>query len=71
MNWGKTLGKFALSALIAAGVIIVGALLEGLKVYVPEPGMQAIIWKAMGAVAIGLVTGILNWLKHKNDEIKK
>lgn len=71
MKWNKVIGKFVLSTLIAAGVIIVGALLEGLKVFVPDPGVQAIIWKAGGAALIGLVTAFLNWLKHKDDEIKK
>ena len=71
MNWGKTLGKIALSAGIAAAVMLVGALLQGLQNFQPATGTQTIIWQAGGAALIGLVTGLLNWLKHKNDEIKK
>ena len=71
MDWSKTLGKIALSAVIAAGVMIVGALLQGLQNFHPEPGTQTVLWQAAGAALIGLVTGLLNWLKHKNDEIKK
>ena len=71
MNWWKTAGKIALSAAIAAGVMLVGALLQGLQNFQPEPGTQAILWQAGGAALIGLVTGLLNWLKHKDDEIKK
>ena len=71
MNWGKTIGKIALSAGIAAAVMLVGALLQGLQNYQPTAGTQTIIWQALGATAIGLVTGLLNWLKHKDDEIKK
>ena len=70
MQWNKVIWKFVLSALVAAGVIVAGAFLEGLKVFVPEPGVQAIIWKAAGVTLIGLVTAFLNWLKHKDTEIK-
>ena len=67
MDWKKTLLKTLRSALIAAGVIVVGAILEGLKVYVPNNPTEAFIWQLCGAGLIGLVTGALNWLKHKDD----
>jgi hypothetical protein len=71
MDWKKTAGKILWSALIAAGVMLTGAFLQGLQNFHPEPGTQAVLWQAGGAALIGLVTGIFNWLKHKDDEIKK
>jgi len=71
MNWGKTIGKIVASAGIAAAVMVVGALLQGLQNYHPAAGTQTIIWQAGGAALIGVVTGLFNWLKHKDDEIKK
>lgn len=71
MNWGKTIGKVLISAAIAAGIMLIGALLQGLQNFHPEPGTQTILWQAGGAALIGLVTGLLNWLKHKDDEVKK
>lgn len=71
MNWGKTLGKVALSAGIAVAVMLLGALLQGLQNFHPDPGMQTIIWQAGGAALMGLITGAINWLKHKDDEVKK
>lgn len=67
MKWNKVLGKFIVSALIAIAVMVVGALLQGLINFKPDPGTQEILWKLFGASAIGLVTAFLNWLKHKND----
>jgi hypothetical protein len=67
MKWNKTIGKFIKSTLIAIGVMLVGALLQGLTQFQPEPGTQEVLWKLFGASAIGLVTAFLNYLKHKND----
>lgn len=70
MKWGKTIVKILQAAAIAAGTMLVGAFLQGLQNYHPEPGTQAILWQAGGAALIGLVTGLFNWLKHKDEEIK-
>lgn len=67
MKWNKVIGKFIVSALIAVAVMVVGALLQGLINFKPDPGTQEVLWKLFGASAIGLVTAFLNWLKHKND----
>lgn len=67
MKWNKVIWKFLKAALIALAVMLVGALLQGLTNFVPEPGIQEILWKLFGASAIGLVTAFLNYLKHKND----
>ena len=68
MEWSKVIGKFIKSALIAIAVMVVGALLQGLTNFVPDPGTQEVLWKLFGASAIGLVTAFLNWLKHREDK---
>jgi len=69
MNWGKTIWKFVQSTLIAAGVMVTTALLAGLQDFTPEAGTQQLIWKLGGATLIGLVTALLNWLKHRKDVV--
>lgn len=71
MDWKKTIGKIFISAAVAAGIMLVGAFLQGLQNFHPEPGTQTVLWQAGGAALIGLVTGLFNWLKHKDDERKK
>jgi hypothetical protein len=73
MDWTKTIWKFASTFIIAIGVFLLTALVNGLGLLKPDNPLLAQVWAMPGvqAAVMGALAATINWLKHKDDEVAK
>lgn len=54
--------------LVAIAVVVLGAIVQALGNFHPEPGIQTTVWQLIGSSVIGAVIALMNWLKNKDTK---
>lgn len=65
-NLWTAIWKGTRAFLVAIAVVVLGAVVQALGNFHPEPGIQTTVWQLIGSSVIGGIIALMNWLKNKN-----